>query len=50
MACKISSSWNFGRVQLPSEQWNLLNENQAFMASAPFYMNTDGLLFIIKNA
>lgn len=50
MACtKINSAWNFHRVQLPYESWNNLNKNSNFLASAPFYISTDGLLFIIKD-
>ena len=45
---KINSAWNFHRVQLPYETWHLLHDNNNFIASAPFYVSTDGLLFIIK--
>jgi hypothetical protein len=48
-ACKIASVWNFGRVQLPYESWVELTGNQAFMASTPYYMRTDGLLFVVKD-
>ena len=46
---KINSPWNFHRVQLPYETWYSLNGNSNFIASAPFYVSTDGLLFIIKD-
>lgn len=46
---KINSAWNFHRVQLPFEAWHTLKDNQNFVASGPFYVSTDGLLFIIKD-
>ena len=50
MECvKINSSWNFSRVQLPYEQWVQLNGSDQFMASAPFYVQTDGTFFVIKD-
>ena len=48
--CKISSSWNFSRVQLPYEQWQSIAGNSNFLASAPFYVSTDGLLFVIRDS
>ena len=50
MECvKINSSWNFSRVQLPYEQWQTLHGSECFMASAPFYVQTDGLFFVIRD-
>ena len=50
MECvKINSSWNFSRVQLPYEQWQALQGSECFMASAPFYVQTDGLFFVIRD-
>lgn len=46
---KINSSWNFSRVQLPYESWTSLHESELFMASAPYYVQTDGLFFVIKD-
>ena len=46
---KINSSWNFSRVQLPYESWTTLQGNEQFVASAPYYVQTDGLFFVIKD-
>ena len=46
---KISSSWNFSRVQLPFENWTSLVGNQEFVASAPYYVSTDGIFFVIRD-
>jgi len=46
---KINSSWNFSRVQLPYETWTTLQTSEQFMASAPFYVQTDGLFFVVKD-
>ena len=46
---KINSAWNFHRVQLPYETWHELKDNTNFLSSGPFYLSTDGLLFIIKD-
>lgn len=46
---KINSSWNFSRVQLPYETWTALDRSELFMASAPYYVQTDGLFFVIKD-
>ena len=47
---KISSSWNFSRVQLPFAPWTKLENSTDFVSTAPFYVATDGLLFVIKDA
>ena len=47
---KINSSWNFSRVQLPFEQWVSLDGSQDFFQAAPFYVSTDGILFIVKDS
>jgi hypothetical protein len=50
MACtKIASTWNFHRVQLTFEQWTNLAKNEHFLASAPYYASTDGLLLIVRD-
>lgn len=49
LCTKINSSWNFSRVQLPFEQWVSLNGSQDFFQAAPFYVSTDGILFIVKD-
>lgn len=50
MQCtKINSSWNFSRVQLPFESWQNLGNNTDFFSAAPFYVSTDGILFIVKD-
>ena len=46
---KINSSWNFSRVQLPFENWIGLAGNEEFFASAPFYVSTDGIFFVIRD-
>jgi len=46
---KISSPWNFHRVQLPFENWHTLYENSLVLVSGPFYVSTDGLLFIVRD-
>ena len=36
---KINSSWNFSRVQLPFESWNVLEQgSELYVASAPYYV------------
>ena len=47
---KINSSWNFSRVQLPYAVWTKLENNTDFVSNAPFYVSTDGLFFVIKDA
>eukprot|EP00831_Metopus_contortus_P079410 TRINITY_DN7897_c0_g1_i2.p1 TRINITY_DN7897_c0_g1~~TRINITY_DN7897_c0_g1_i2.p1 ORF type:complete len:259 (-),score=51.37 TRINITY_DN7897_c0_g1_i2:47-823(-) len=47
--CKISSPWSFSRIQLPHEKWTTLSGNSAYLCSAPFFLTTDGCLFIVKN-
>jgi hypothetical protein len=48
--CKINSPWNFHRVQLPFESWTPLIENSDLsLTSQPFYLSTDGILFILKD-
>ena len=47
---KISSSWNFSRVQLPYAPWTKLENSTDFVSTAPFYVATDGYLFVIKDA
>ena len=47
--CKISSAWCFNRVQLSYEKWTPLQHATSFIASAPFYVSTDGLLFILRD-
>lgn len=50
MECvKINSSWNFSRVQLPYEQWVSLSGNECFMQSGPFYVQTDGTFFVVRD-
>ena len=47
---KINSSWNFSRVQLPFESWNVLEQgSELYVASAPYYVQTDGLFFVIRD-
>lgn len=46
---KINSSWNFSRVQLPYENWLCLQGSEEFVASAPFYVSTDGIFFVIRD-
>jgi hypothetical protein len=46
---KINSSWNFSRVQLPFEQWVSLDGSTDYFSAAPFYVSTDGILFIVKD-
>ena len=46
---KINSSWNFSRVQLPFESWSKLQGSELFIASAPYYIQTDGIFFVIKD-
>lgn len=58
MCTKIISPWNFHRVELPYLEWvqlqaplNTLNEcddiSVNFLSSSPFYLSTDGILFVI---
>lgn len=47
---KINSSWNFSRVQLPFESWTKLEGSELFMGSAPYYVQTDGLFFVIRDS
>jgi len=36
-------------VQLPFEQWVSLDGSSDFFSAAPFYVSTDGILFIVKD-
>ena len=50
---KINSPWNFHRVELPFISWiNLTSEQQGknSIVQDPFYLSTDGNLFIVKDA
>lgn len=46
---KINSPWNFHRVELPFVQWVSLSESNNYISSNPFYLSTDGILFIIRD-
>ena len=48
-ACKIISMWNFYWVQLPYETWQSLKGSNNYLAADPFYLSTDGLLFVFKD-
>ena len=44
--CKISSAWNFSKVQLPHETWHTLEGNDGYIGSNPFFLTTDGTMFV----
>jgi len=56
---KISSPWNFHRIELPFVDWvHLTSELKSekdqrgstqYVSSQPFYLSTDGILFIVKD-
>jgi hypothetical protein len=47
---KINSPWNFHRVELPFVEWVDLQQNASnFLSSNPFYLSTDGILFIVRD-
>ena len=49
---KINSPWNFHRIQLPFIQEIKLDDpavSSSFLTSSPFYLSTDGILFIVRN-
>jgi len=50
---KITSPWNFHRVELPFVDWIHLTSDQRgekeYVSSQPFYLSTDGILFIVKD-
>ncbi len=48
--CKIASAWNFSRVQLPHETWHPLEGNDGYLGATPFFLTTDGTMFVIKNS
>ena len=43
-AARIANSWNFSRVDLPSEQWYLLFNSFNRLSSLPWYLSFDGTL------
>lgn len=47
--CKVMTVQTFFRLQLPHEKWFGLIANENFLAASPFYLSTDGLLFIAKD-
>ena len=53
LATKINSPWSFHRVVLPFADWvhvSDVNNSEAYMHSSPFYLSTDGILFIIRDS
>lgn len=46
MCCKIASAWSFSRIQLPHELWYKLEGNDGYIGSSPFFLATDGSLFV----
>ena len=50
---KINSPWNFHRIQLPFIEWVKLSNpdvSSSYLSSSPFYLSTDGILFIIRDS
>lgn len=50
---KVNSPWNFHRVTLPFAEWVRIGAEgvkESYMHSAPFYLSTDGILFIAKDS
>ena len=50
---KINSPWNFHRVELPYIEWIQLTQEDTsrnLMSSNPFYLSTDGILFMVKDS
>ena len=50
LVTKINSPWSFHRVMLPFAEWVNLKDDNSFIHSAPFYLSTDGVLFIVRDA
>ena len=48
-ATKIISVWNFFRVQLQYGKFEELSGRPSYLAEHPFYLSTDGLLFVIRD-
>ena len=51
LVTKINSSWSFHRVILPFSEWVHMQAEEhstSYLHSAPFYVSTDGLLFIVR--
>ena len=52
MVTKVNSPWSFHRVLLPFSEWVLLSDpksSTSYLHSAPFYLSTDGILFIVRD-
>lgn len=50
---KINSPWSFHRVILPFAEWVQISDNSccdSYVHSSPFYLSTDGILFIIRDS
>lgn len=50
---KINSPWSFHRVILPFQEWvNISDANikDSYLHSSPFYLSTDGILFILRDS
>lgn len=51
LVTKINSSWSFHRVILPFSEWvsmEAAEHSTSYIYSAPFYLSTDGILFIVR--
>lgn len=50
---KINSPWSFHRVILPFQDWVCLSDksfSDSYLHSAPFYLSTDGILFVLRDS
>lgn len=48
---KINSPWSFHRVVLPFAEWvNISASSESYVHSSPFYLSTDGILFILRDS
>jgi ubiquitin C-terminal hydrolase len=49
-AARIANTWNFSRVDLPTEQWFPLNTSSFRISSQPWYLTFDGNLIVVKDS
>ena len=49
-AARIANTWNFSRVDLPTEQWFPLHASSFRISSQPWYLTFDGNLIVVKDS
>ena len=48
-AARITNTWNFSRMDLPTEQWFVLHSSSFRLSSQPWYVSFDGSLVVVKD-